>query len=93
MVRETRISVDDFIFPLFVVPGKNVKKPIASMPGNFQLSVDQLVKEAKEVKSLNIPAIILFGIPESKDEFGSEAYNKKGIIQTAVKAVKDKDGP
>ena len=90
MVRETTISVDDFIFPLFAAPGKNVKRPISSMPGNFQLSVDQLVREAKEIKGLNIPAIILFGIPESKDEFGTEGYKKKGIVQTAIRAVKDK---
>jgi porphobilinogen synthase len=88
MVRETELSKNDFIYPLFVVPGKGVKNPVKSMPGVFQLSVDELVKECKEVESLGIPAVILFGIPEHKDEKGSEAYDPNGIIQKAVKAVK-----
>jgi len=89
MVRETHLRVDDLIFPLFVTEGKNVKNPIASMPGNFQMSIDLLVEEVKEVRQLGIPAIILFGIPEHKDAVGSDAMNDEGIIQRAVKAIKD----
>jgi porphobilinogen synthase len=88
MVRETELSKNDFIYPLFVVPGSKVRNPVKSMPGVFQLSVDELVKECKEVESLGIPAVILFGIPEHKDEEGSEAYDPNGIIQKAVKAIK-----
>ncbi len=90
MVRETSLSVDDLILPLFVTFGKGVKNEIKSMPGHYQLSVDNLGKEIKEIKSLGIPAVILFGIPEHKDEVGSEAYNPKGIIQQAIKAIKNK---
>ena len=90
MVRETTLSADDLILPLFVTFGRNVKKPIGSMPGHYQMSVDNLAKEAKEIKSLGIPAVILFGIPEHKDEIGSEAYNPKGIIQQAIKTIKNK---
>ncbi len=89
MVQETKLSVMDLIYPLFVRPGKGVRNPIASMPGCYQLSVDELVKEAKEVKALGIPAVILFGIPERKDERGSEAYSDEGIVQRAVRALKD----
>ncbi|MFQ6094348.1 MAG: porphobilinogen synthase, partial [bacterium] len=89
MIRETKLSADDLIYPLFVCPGEGVKREITSMPGNFQLSVDLLVKECAEVQSLGIPAVILFGIPSHKDEVGSEAYAEDGIIQRAVKAVKD----
>ena len=88
MVRETALSVDDFIAPLFVCPGAGVRKPISSMPGNYQLSVDELVKEAENLKKLGIPAIILFGIPESKDELGTGAYADDGIIQQALRALK-----
>ena len=88
MVRETELSKNDFIYPLFAVPGEKVRKPVRSMPGVFQLSVDELVRECKEVESLGIPAVILFGIPEHKDEKGSEAYAPDGIIQKAVKAIK-----
>ena len=90
LVRETRLSPDNFIYPLFVVHGKGIKKEIPSMPGNYQQSIDNIVKDAKETFSLGIPAIILFGIPEHKDELASEAYAKKGIIQQAIKAIKDK---
>lgn len=90
LIRETRLTVDDLIYPLFVVPGKGVKEPVPSMPGVFRLSVDNLVKEVEEVASLRIPAIILFGIPESKDEVGSGAYAEDGIIQRAVRAIKEK---
>ncbi|MBW1646241.1 MAG: porphobilinogen synthase [Deltaproteobacteria bacterium] len=88
MVRETALTVDDFIMPLFVCPGEGVRKPISSMPGNCQLSVDELVKEAESLKKLGIPAIILFGIPESKDELGTGAYADDGIIQQALRALK-----
>ncbi|KKL62189.1 hypothetical protein LCGC14_2187700, partial [marine sediment metagenome] len=89
MVRETRLDVDDLIYPLFVVPGKGIKEEIRSLPGNFHLSVDNLLKEAKEAKRLGIPAIMLFGLPKSKDEEGSQAYAKDGIIQLTVRAIKD----
>jgi porphobilinogen synthase len=88
MVRETELSKNDFIYPLFVVPGDNIKKEIKSMPGVYQLSINNLVKECKEVASLGIPAVILFGIPKHKDEKGSEAYDPEGIIQRAVQAIK-----
>lgn len=88
MVRETHLGKDDLIYPLFVVPGQNIKNPVKSMPGVFQLSIDKLVEECKEIVELGIPAIILFGIPEQKDEKGSDAYNPNGIIQQAVRAIK-----
>ena len=88
--RETQLRPDDFILPLFVRPGKGIKQPISSMPGQFQFSVDLLIKEVKEVKSLGIPGVILFGIPEKKDELGTEGYADEGIIQRAVRAIKEK---
>jgi porphobilinogen synthase len=88
MVRETELSVRDFIYPLFVVPGANVKKEISSMPGVYQMSVDQIVRECAEVHSLGLPAVIFFGIPEQKDEVGSGAYDPQGIVQRALRAVK-----
>jgi porphobilinogen synthase len=88
MVRETILTKDDFIYPLFAVPGEKIKNPIKSMPGVFQMSIDVLVEECKEVAALGIPAVILFGIPEHKDEVGSEAYSPNGIIQQAVRAIK-----
>ena len=88
MVRETSLSVNDFIYPLFVCPGEGIKKEISSMPGNYQFSIDMLIKEMEEVESLGIPGVILFGIPEHKDELGSEAYDDQGIIQRAVRAIK-----
>ena len=88
MVRETELSKNDFIYPLFVLPGKKVKNPVKSMPGVFQYSIDTLVEECKEVRDLGIPAIILFGIPEHKDEQGSEAYDLNGIVQKAIRAIK-----
>jgi porphobilinogen synthase len=88
MVRETELSKKDFIYPLFVVPGKNVKKEISSMPGVYQMSIDQTVRECAEVLSLGLPAVIFFGIPETKDEVGSGAYDDHGIIQEALRAVK-----
>ncbi len=89
MVSETSLSPDDFIYPLFVTFGRSVKKEISSMPGCFQESVDEIVKSAREVKALNIPAVILFGIPEQKDEKGSSAYDDHGVVQNAVRAIKD----
>jgi len=89
LVRETNLNLTDLILPLFVVEGSNVRNPISSMPGNDQLSIDLLIKEVREVYKLGIQAIILFGIPEHKDATGSDATNDKGIIQRAVKAIKD----
>jgi len=89
MIRETKLDVDDLVYPLFVIPGKDIKKEIRSMPGNFHLSRDNLLKEAKEAEKLGIPAILLFGLPKHKDEEGREAYAKDGIIQQAVRVVKD----
>jgi len=90
MIRETHLSPDDLILPLFVRPGKGIKQPISSMPGHFQLSIDYLVKEVEEAKSLGIVGVILFGIPKKKDKMGSEAYAQDGIIQRAVGAIKEK---
>lgn len=89
MVRETTISPDQFIYPLFVTNGTGVRTPIGSMPGCFQESVDQTVEHAREVFGLGIPAVILFGIPRQKDEIGSSAYDDAEAVQTAIKALKD----
>lgn len=89
LIRETKLSVDDLVYPFFAVPGKNFKKPISSMPGQFQLSVDHIVKEAKKVQELGIPAILLFGIPAKKDTMATGAFAKDGIIQQAVKRIKN----
>jgi porphobilinogen synthase len=88
MVRETVLTKNDLIYPLFVVPGTKVKNEVRSMPGVFQMSIDVVVEECKELVQLGIPAIILFGIPEHKDEVGSGAYDPNGIIQQAVRAIK-----
>ncbi len=88
MVRQTRLSVDQLIYPLFVRPGKGVRQLIKSMPGQYQLSVDTLVDECRTVADLGIPAVLLFGIPEHKDAVGSEAYADNGIVQQAVRALK-----
>ncbi len=90
MIRETHLRPEDFILPLFVCPGKGVRRAISSMPGNYQLSIDQLVEEVKEARSLGIPGVILFGIPEKKDEMGSEGYSEDGIVQRAVREIKEK---
>jgi porphobilinogen synthase len=90
MVRETSLAPSDFIYPLFVTYGKNVRKAIKSMPGCFQESVDMVAKHAKQVSSLGIPAVILFGIPERKDEIGSGAYDPRGEVQRAISAIKSK---
>ncbi|MEE9182137.1 MAG: porphobilinogen synthase, partial [candidate division NC10 bacterium] len=89
MVRETILQVDNLIMPLFVVHGRGIRQEIPPMPGNYQFSVDQLTREVKEIATLGIPAVLLFGIPEHKDAYGSEAYAKDGIIQQAVQAIKD----
>ena len=88
LVRETLLDPADFVLPLFACPGDGVRRPISSMPGNFQLSVDELMKECGEANSLGIGGIILFGIPETKDEIASGAYAENGIVQQAVRAVK-----
>lgn len=90
MIRETRLSVDQFIYPLFIMPGKGVRNPVSSMPGVFQLSVDTAVAEADEVAALKIPAVILFGLPSRKDERGSEAFDDTASLQQAIRAIKDK---
>ncbi len=89
MLRETILTPADLIYPLFAIYGKGVKNEIASMPGQFQLSVDNIVKEAKELHSLGVPALILFGIPETKDETGSSAFDADGPVQSSIKAIKD----
>jgi porphobilinogen synthase len=88
LVRETHLSVNDFIYPLFVRPGKGVKTEVASMPGVYQMSIDEAIKECEELKSLGLYSIILFGIPETKDSVGSDALCEHGIIAEAVRAIK-----
>lgn len=88
MVRETVLTKNDLIYPLFIIHGEKVKNPIKSMPGVYQMSIDVAIEECKELVSLGIPAIILFGIPPHKDEVGSGAYATDGIIQQAVRAIK-----
>jgi porphobilinogen synthase len=87
-VRETRLSPEGFVYPLFVCPGEGVRKEIRSMPGVFNLSVDEAVKECAEVKSLGIPSVILFGLPETKDEIATSAWAEDGIVQRAARAIK-----
>jgi porphobilinogen synthase len=88
LVRETRLTVDGFVYPLFCVPGKGVKKEVPSMPGQYNLSVDEAVKSAKEAYDLGIPGVLLFGIPEKKDAVGSEAWDDKGVVQRAIRDIK-----
>ncbi len=88
MVRETALAPSAFIFPMFIVPGKGVRRPISSLPGQAQLSIDEAVLDAKECESLGIPAVILFGVPDRKDEDGSEAWNDDGLVQQATRAIK-----
>ncbi len=88
LVRETRLSVDDLVYPMFVVPGEGVRQEIPSLPGNFHLSVDEAVLVAREVADLGIPAILLFGLPPYKDEDGSSAWDPEGPVQRAVRAIK-----
>ncbi|MBI2965688.1 MAG: porphobilinogen synthase [Chloroflexi bacterium] len=89
LVRETRLSADCFMYPLFVTHGRGVREPIAPMPGCFQMSADQLGQEAREIASLGIPAVLLFGIPSQKDPMGTGAYDDAGVVQEAVRAIKD----
>ena len=88
LVRETRLSPDQFIYPLFVAHGRNVKREIEAMPGAYQWSVDAVAEEAKAISDLGLPAVLLFGIPEDKDEEGSGAFNPKGVVQEATRAIK-----
>ena len=90
MIRETSLTVNDLILPLFAIDGRDVKNPIPSMPGHFQLSVDNLLKTAKRAYDLGIPAIVIFGIPDKKDALGTRAYDNDGIVQRATKNLKDK---
>jgi len=89
MLRETTLSVDDLIYPLFVIAGENVKNAIGSMPGCFQLSIGNLLPEVREVAGLGIPAVLLFGIPAHKDSAATTAYDPEGVVQLAVRAIKD----
>lgn len=88
LIRETSLSVNDLIMPLFVCPGKNIKNEISSMPGNYHMSVDILVEECKKIRDLGIPGIILFGLPETKDLTGSDSFSETGIIQQALGSLK-----
>ena len=89
MVRETVLRPDDFVYPMFVVEGRNVRNPIGSMPGVFQLSIDLAVEEARQAYKLGVPSVILFGIPDHKDAAGTDAYARDGIVQKAIRAMKD----
>jgi porphobilinogen synthase len=88
MVCETKLSVDDFVYPMFIAPGRRFKEEIISMPGIFRQSIDNAIREIRQVKELGIKAILLFGIPELKDELGSEAYDENGIIQRALREIR-----
>jgi porphobilinogen synthase len=88
MIRETRLAPDDFIYPLFVVPGSGIAKPIGSLPGQFNYSVDKAVDAAAAAADLGIPAVMLFGVPERKDAVGSEAWKDSGVVQKAIRAIK-----
>ena len=88
MLRETVLSANDFVYPMFVVHGDNISNPVASMPGVAQLSVDRLVQEASEVYDVGVPAVILFGLPKRKDPKGSEGYDSEGIVARAIRAIK-----
>lgn len=90
MTRETRLSADNLIQPLFVCPGRGVKRPVPSMPGVAQMSVDNIVAEAREIHAAGVPALILFGIPERKDTIGSEAWNDNGEVQRAIREIKER---
>src|SRR6266481_2491191 len=89
MVRETALRSENLVYPLFVLHGRGLREPIASMPGQFRLSIDELLKECKDAASMGIPAVLLFGLPAEKDPRGTEAYAEDGIIQQAVRAVKE----
>lgn len=91
LVRENSLSSDDFIYPIFVVEGENIKNEISSLPGNYHYSIDRLEEVVKEVKEAKVRGLMLFGIPEHKDACGSEAYNKEGIVQKAIRKIKELD--
>jgi porphobilinogen synthase len=91
LVRETTLAPDDFVQPLFVVSGDDVRRPVSSMPGVAQISTDQLAREVVELRGLGIKAVLLFGIPASKDAYGSESYADDGVVQNAIRALKDAD--
>src|ERR1700751_4502593 len=88
LVRETRLTPDSFVYPLFVCPGEGVRKEVRSMPGVFNLSVDEAVKEARDAYSLGVPSVILFGLPDKKDEVATGAWEDDGIVQRAARAIK-----
>src|ERR1043166_5544926 len=88
LVRETRLMPANLVYPLFVCPGEGVRKEVRSMPGVFNLSVDEAVQECREVKALGIPSVILFGLPEEKDEMATGAWERNGIVQRAARAIK-----
>jgi porphobilinogen synthase len=90
MIRETRLTPDDLILPLFVCPGRGVRREVTSMPGVAQMSVDNIVAEARETFAAGVPAVILFGLPERKDDIGSEAWNDDGEVQRAIREIKDR---
>src|SRR6516165_6907988 len=88
LVRETYLTPENFVYPIFVCPGKGVRKPVRSMPGVFNLSVDEAVKEVREVRALGVPSVIVFGLPERKDEVATGAWADDGIVQQAARAIK-----
>src|SRR5215813_11975403 len=88
LVRETRLTPESFIYPMFVCPGEGVRKEVRSMPGVFNLSIDEAVKEAHEAESLGVPGVILFGLPAKKDEEATGAWEENGIVQQATRAIK-----
>src|SRR5919202_6255753 len=88
LVRETRLAPSDFVYPLFVTVGEDVRNPVSSMPGVFQLSINHAVAEVKRAHGLGIPAVLLFGVPHEKDEAASGAYDPHGIVQLATRAIK-----
>ncbi|NLB19164.1 MAG: porphobilinogen synthase, partial [Syntrophomonadaceae bacterium] len=89
MVRETQLNLKDLIYPLFITLGQDIRNPVQSMPGVFQLSVDNLPKEIKAINSLGIPAVLLFGIPDCKDNLASGAYDRDGVVQQGIRTIKD----
>src|ERR1700757_2564445 len=91
MVRETRLTPENFVYPLFVCPGSGVRTEVRSMPGVFNLSVDEAVKEVLETRSLGVPSVILFGLPEKKDEVATGAWSNDGIVQQAARAIKSEN--
>src|SRR5579864_7818716 len=88
LIRETRLTPESFVYPLFICPGQGVRKEVRSMPGVFNLSVDEAVKEARDTRALGVLAVILFGLPEKKDEVATGAWAEDGIVQQAARAIK-----